>query len=260
MDKYLPIFINSTGDKMHVLKEEIDSLIFGKNVLKLDEIDLSVDFQKFEKDYKEEYDPKYVYTKLPVTDIDKIHFLENNGFEFIECQLQLFKRLTHLYDTSIYEKDMLLKLEEVDSENDLEEIQQISDITFDVDRIYIDSKLDKELAKKRYHLYIRNSLLEKNQRLDKLVDINNDRIIGFHTLMYKNNDAVLVLLGAVSPDYQKTGANNVLDRYLYNELFRLGRKNITTHISARNIKVLNYVQKILEFKIRQTFIVLRKIY
>ena len=245
---------------MEVIKEELDSEAFGRAVLKLSNVDSSCNFGIFEKNYIEKYDPKYVYAKLDVDKIDDIHYLEQNGFEFIECQLQLFTRLTRLLDTTILENNHSLKVEEVSSEDDLPEIYKINDLAFNVDRIFIDSKLDNGIAHKRYHSYIRNSFLSDNQRLDKITDVESNRIIGFHTLNYKNDNTVLLLLGAILPEFQRIGIPPIFDAYVYNDLFKNGKKNIITHVSACNVKVLNYLQKNLGFKIRRNFIVLRKIY
>lgn len=158
------------------------------------------------------------------------------------------------------DKTQSLRVEEVTSEDDLLSIYEINDSAFNVDRIFLDSRLDKNIARKRYHSYIKHSFLLKNQRLDKLVDVESNRIIGFHTLMYKNESTVQILLGAILPEFQKIGIPPIFDSYIYNNLFENGRKNIITHVSACNVKVLNYLQKNLGFKIRRSFIVLRKIY
>lgn len=242
---------------MQVNIEELDSIAFGQNVLKLSEIDDNIDFSAFEKDYISKYNPKYIYTKVNIEDINKIHYLERNGFEFIECQIQLFKRLTGLYDTSAF--DNILKIEPAGFE-DYKEICKISDIVFDMDRIYIDEKIDNSIAQKRYHLYLKNSLENSNQRFDKFIDLATGKIIAFHTLLYKDAKSVLLFLGGILPEYHSTGANYALDYYVYNELYKSGHKNITTHISARNIKVMNYLTKVLDFKVKQSFIVLRKVY
>ncbi len=244
---------------MEVIKEELDSEAFGRVVLKLNDVESSHSFEIFEKNYIEKYNPEYVYTKIEVDKISDIHYLEENGFEFIECQLQLFRRLTHFFDLPA-SGEMKLKVEEVISQDDLNAIYEISDISFNVDRIFVDAKIDKDIARKRYHLYIRNSFFSRSQRLDKLVDIKSNKIIGFHTLRYKDEGSVQILLGAILPEYQKSGAPFISDSHIYNDLLSNRRKNIITHVSASNVKVLNYLQKILGFRIKRNFVVLRKIY
>ena len=78
---------------MNISLEQIDSIAFGQNVLKLSDVDENINYSEFEKDYINRYNPRYIYTKISTDDISKIHYLESNGFEFIECQLELFKRI-----------------------------------------------------------------------------------------------------------------------------------------------------------------------
>lgn len=245
--------------KLEVKIEEIDSIAFNQNVLKLVEVDKDINFVEFEKDYLNQYSPKYIYAKLPIEELENIHYLEQNGFEFMETQLQLFKRLTEMFDNSAFSGK--IHAEQVTDINDLEEIYKVSDATFDsIDRIFIDEKLSVDIAQKRYHLYIENSFKKENQRLDKLIDLETGKIIGFHTLLYKDNKSITILLGGILPEYQKSGANYALDYFVYNELFKSGHKNITTHISAKNIKIMNYLTKVLSFKVKESFVVLRKVY
>lgn len=244
---------------MEISLEQIDSIAFGQNVLKLLDVDESVKYSEFEKRYISEYNPKYVYTKINADDISKIHYLESNGFEFIECQIELFKRITKLYDTSIFDENVTV--EQVCNRRDLDTIYKVSDSAFNnIDRIYVDEKIDKAIAKKRYHLYLQNSFEQNNQRLDKLVDNKTKKIIGFHSLLYKDEKSVMLLLGGILPEHQSSGINYALDYSIYNDLFRSGHKNIITHISAKNIKVMNYLTKVLDFKFKNSCIVLRKVY
>lgn len=239
--------------------DELDSDIFGANVCKIVDIDESILFSDFEKEYIKKYSPKYVYSKVPIEEIKKIHYLESANFEFIETQMQLFKRLTKLYDLSIFEDKLLVQ--KVTNEKDLDKIYDVSDRCFKfIDRVYIDEKLPINIAQDRYHIYLEKSFKNKNQKFDKLVDLSIGEIIGFHTLLYKDNKSVTLLLGGVLPEYHSSGANYILDYSVYNDLYNSGHKNITTHVSARNTKVINYLTKVLDFKLKKTFVVLRKIY
>ena len=244
---------------MDIRIEKLDSIAFGANVLKINEVDDNINFSQFESEYIKKYNPKYVYSKVNIGDINKIHYLEQNGFEFIECQIELFKRITKLYDTSIFDEN--ITVEQVCDHKDLDIIYKVSDSAFNnIDRIYVDEKIDNAIAKKRYHLYLKNSFEKSNQRLDKLVDNKLNKIIGFHSLLYKDEKSVLLLLGGILPEYQSSGINYALDFNIYNDLYKSGHKNITTHISAKNIRVMNYLTKVLDFKFKNSCIVLRKIY
>ena len=243
---------------MLVIKEELDSLAFNNNVLQLREFNEQINFKEFEQKYIDLYGPKYVYTKLDIMDLAKMHTLEQYGFEFIECQFQLFKRITNKYDTSYFEND--LEILPVVHEEELPIIYKLSDQILNIDRVYIDDKIEKAIAQKRYHLYIENSYKSKDQILYKLMLKKYNKIIGFNTLIYKDHTNVQLLLGGILPEFHNLGAIYALDYFMYNNFFDSGHKNIITHVSASNTKIMNYSIKILDFKFKKSFLVLRKVY
>ena len=78
---------------MEYIKENLDSVAFGKSILKIENIDISVNFNDFEDRYIKEYSPLYVYARIPIEDLQKIHYLENCGFNYVETQFKMKKRL-----------------------------------------------------------------------------------------------------------------------------------------------------------------------
>ena len=244
---------------MQVKLEELDSIAFGANVLKIEDIDENIDFQSFEKEYINQYSPMYVYVKIPIEDLEKIHYMERNGFEFVECQFELFRRFSKLYDIETYDNDMEVSV--VDNETDLEEVKQISDEIFsEVDRINIDKKLPSDIGKKRYRLYLDNSYKQDNQIIYKSTDKNTNKIIGFSSFLFKDAKSAMHLIGGSLPEYQRTNLNYIGNCVTYNNFYMQGRKNITTHISAGNIKIANYLMNGFGFKVKKTYVVLRKLY
>ena len=82
---------------MKIIKNETDSLVFGKNFLEIKEFSCDEDFIQFEKDYITNYTPYYVATKIPIENLKEIHFLEKMGFNFIETQIKETLRIKNLY-------------------------------------------------------------------------------------------------------------------------------------------------------------------
>ena len=244
---------------MQVQLEELDSIAFGANVLKINDIDENIDFRVFEQTYINQYSPVYVYTKIPIEELSKISYLEKFGFRFVECQFELFRRFSNLYDIETYGNDMEVSV--VDNEKDLEEVKSISDEIFaKVDRINVDKKLPTNIGKKRYRLYLDNSFKQPNQIIYKSVDKNTNKIMGFGSFLFKDDKSALHLIGGSRPEYQGTSTNYIGDCITYNKFISEGRKNVTTHISAGNLKIVNYLLKGFDFKVKKTFIVLRKVY
>ena len=134
---------------MEYIKENLDSVAFGKNILKIENIDISVNFNDFEDRYIKEYSPLYVYARIPIEDLQKIHYLENCGFNYVETQFKMKKRLSKLEDVSIFNDEYLYT--PVTNVNEIPYICEISDKIMNVDRMILDEKLETKSAQKRYH-------------------------------------------------------------------------------------------------------------
>lgn len=242
---------------MRAIKEEIDSIAFKAGVLKLEDIDVNIRFDEFEKKYIKEYSPKYVYSRINIENISQINYLENNGFNFIETQFKMTKRLTDLYDMSVFHDEF--RLEKVDDEKDLEQIYALSDKIMKVDRVLIDEAIDSKLAQKRYHLFIKKSFESKNENLFKTIHVPTGQTIGFHTNMIIGKD-ILFFIGGIIPEFHNSGACFAHEYLIFNYLYENGFKNITTHISAANYKIINFEMRTIGFKPKQTYVILRKVY
>jgi len=73
-------------------------------------------------------------------------------------------------------------------------------------------------------------------------------------------EEALMLLGGVRADYKSAGLAAINAYYDFNELMRNGVKRFTTHVSARNYGVMNLEISGFQYRIKQTFVVLRKLY
>lgn len=242
---------------MRAIKEEIDSIAFKAGVLKLEDIDVTTCFEEFEKKYIKEYSPKYVYSRVNIENISQIHYLENHGFNFIETQFRMTKRLSGLYDMSAFNNEF--RLEKVEDKNNLEQIYALSDEIMKVDRMLIDEVLDSKMAQERYHLFIKKSLESKNENLFKTIHVPTGQTIGFHTNMVIGKD-ILFFIGGIIPEFHNSGACFAHEYLIFNYLYENGFKNITTHISAANYKIINFEMRTVGFKPKQTYVILRKVY
>lgn len=243
---------------MRVVPEELDSQAFERNVLQIKEPEARPDFAAFEAGYVDDYQPYYVYVKVPADALGLIHHFEDQGFRFVEFQLEMTKRLSRKYDTSLF--DGLLGMSEVGPEEDVEPILRLADEIFTVDRIYRDPALDPELAKRRYRLYITKSWRSPDERLLKLFDLRDGHLMGFHTHMKQTPTAMLHFLGGLTEESRATGASLGFERIMFNNWIDEGIKKVTTHISLANFNVMEAEYKAFDFKPRQVCAVLRKIY
>ena len=243
---------------MEYIKENLDSVAFGKNILKIENIDISVNFNDFEDRYIKEYSPLYVYARIPIEDLQKIHYLENCGFNYVETQFKMKKRLSKLEDMSIFNDEYLYT--PVTNVNEIPYICEISDKIMNVDRMILDEKLEKKSAQKRYHLYIKKSFENKEEHLYKFIYKPTNEVIGYHTEKLIDDNNILFYIGGIVPEYQKTGATFALEYSVFNNLYLSGFKKIITHISAANYNIINFEMRTVGFKPIQTYVILRKVY
>lgn len=244
---------------MHIVLEELDSQAFGRNVIKIAYPEEAADFNAFELEHIFSQSPYYVYVKIPAESLNIIHHFEDHGFRFVEFQLEMTKRLpAKKYDTSMF--DSIFRLEEMRPSDNIEPILKLADEIFNIDRIFLDPKLDVSLARKRYRLYITKSWQSPYERLIRCLDLRDNSLIGFHTHMKQEPDSMLHFLGGVAASHKGSGATIGFERMLFNQWIEEGVKKVVTHISLSNYKIMEAEYKAFDFKAKQSYAVLRKIY
>jgi hypothetical protein len=235
---------------------EVDSRVFGRNVLSIHDFDSGADFQDFERNYIAAYDPVYVSCKVPLEHVGDTHALESAGFHLIECQIRSSIKLRKLYDVSRFPYDF----ERVAGENDLREVLDIAGSTFVQDRFAMDPALDPHISGMRYQEYVVRSFRSPDEAVYRLIEPESRRTVAFKTHRYVSNTEVLFLLGGVHPDFKKLGLGLINEYFEFNELIRKGIRRGTTRISASNYPVFNLEIGNLGFRVLATFAVMRKIY
>ena len=117
-----------------------------------------------------------------------------------------------------------------------------------------------ELGPERYQAYVRQSFLRPDERVYRLVNPATGQTVAFKTHRIVSSEEALMLLGGVHVDYKNVGVAPINAYHEFNELMRNGVKRFTTHVSARNYGVMNLEISGFQYRIKQTFIVLRKLY
>jgi hypothetical protein len=235
---------------------EIDSKVFGHNVLAIHDFDPLTDFASFERSYVAKYAPSYVSAKIPLENIESIHVLEDKGFRMAECQIRLSIKLRKQYDTSPF----LYKFERVTQVEDLKEVLEIAGATFLNDRFSSDSSLLPGSSGRRYQAYVLKSFDSPDEAVYRLLDCATGSTVAFKTHRYVSATEVLFLLGGVHPDLKSLGLGLLNEHFEFNELIRKGIKRGVTHISASNYPIFNLEIGQVGFRVMATFAVMRKIY
>lgn len=242
---------------MEITKHEIDSDVLGRSILQLSG-PYDGELARLEESYVREHNPLYVVYKAPIEDIASIQAFEDHGFRFVETQLRLTFRLRRHFDTG---KTPYL-FERVTTEDQLREVLAIAANTFTDDRFLVDPKLAdaQKISSARYQAYVRQSFVRPDERVYRLVNPASGETVAFKTHRLVSPDEALMLLGGVRVDYKAAGMAAINAYYEFNELQKNGVKRFTTHVSARNYGVMNLEIGGFQYRIKQTFIVLRKIY
>lgn len=242
---------------MQITKHEIDSEVLGRAILEL-RGPCTDELASVEAEYIRDHQPLYVVYKAPIEDIASIQTLEDHGFRFVETQLRLTQRLRKPFDTG----KTPYVFERVTTEDQLREVLEIAGNTFTDDRFLVDPKLPdaQKISGARYQAYVRQSFVRADERVYRLVNPATGKTIAFKTHRLISPDEALMFLGGVHPDYKAAGLAAINAYYDFNELMKNGVKRFTTHVSARNYGVMNLEISGFQYRIKQTFIVLRKLY
>ncbi|TKJ17326.1 hypothetical protein CEE44_02210 [Candidatus Woesearchaeota archaeon B3_Woes] len=205
----------------------------------------------------EKQDAYYVFIKVDNDDIKTIHYLETLGFNYIEFQLRIEKRLVKPYTLPHYKNFYLKEIFKSDVD-DIKNICKIAKTTFTTDRFYIDPKINKDFSGKRYMNWILNSLEDNTYKIYKYCFKSNDEIAAF-LMVKKDKDKIYIALGGTNPKFKGSGIYlSLLIEYL-NLSYLNKNKNIYTTITALNKDVVDFYN-LLEFKIIDRKVVLRKVY
>ena len=242
---------------MEVVTHDIDSAVLGRAILELrGPVDDSL--AAVERAYLDAHQPRYVVCKVPIEDVAAIQRLEDHGFRFVETQLRLTFRLRRPFDTGAAP----YVFERVTTQDALAEVLAIAGDTFTDDRFLVDPALPdaRQISGARYQAYVRQSFARADERVYRLVNPATGRTIAFKTHRRVADDEALMLLGGVHADYKGAGVAPLNAYHEFNELIRDGVKRFTTHVSARNYAVMNLEIGGFQYRIKQSFIVLRKIY
>jgi len=246
---------------MHIQKHlvEWDTTLFNKKVFEIQDNDFFDRNELKEIDISCYSDQAFLsFIKVNNHDLEKIHYLEELGFNYMESQFEVEKILAAPYNVSAFSKHCSLQVLDYSDTKTIEKIENIITTAFDTDRYYLDPKLDKKWSGLRYKNWFLNSFNEKNFSSYCYKSKKEDKIIGF--LMVKHElKGIYLALGGISNDFKGFGfyASLLID-YL-NYAFSEGNKKFYSSISSHNLEILN-IYIYLGFNVVGEKIVMRKIY
>jgi hypothetical protein len=241
---------------MKVEKIEVDSEVFGHNVLLLKDVEPGDNVAEAEAQYLAEFCPVYVSCRLPMEDLGTIHRLEQHGFHLIECQIKAAIHFRQDFDVGrfpyVYER--------VATREALDSVLTIAERTVVHDRFSVDAAVPRGISGERYRRYVQKSFARPDEAVWRLYDPAGMTTLAFRTHRRTAPREVLLLLGGVHPDLKALGLGVISSHFCFRQMRQDGIRKAITHISASNYPVFNLEIGHLGFRALGTFAVMRKIY
>ncbi|MEE3372812.1 MAG: hypothetical protein VX346_25985 [Planctomycetota bacterium] len=241
---------------MNVDRLPIDSDALGASVLQLDVSDGIRDLSAVEADYLQNHRPGYAFCRVPVEDLVTTSQLESHGFRFVEFQLRSELRLKKRYPVAAFP----YRYEPVATDDELQTVQAIAAETFVDDRWTVDPDVTAASSQARYRRYLEASWQREDEYLHKLTNPQTGEIVGFNSARRLDDSRVQLLLAGITASYKGGGLGTILNYFVFNDFLEQGLRHVRTHHSGRNYAIMNLELGHFQFRVVQTFVVLRKCY
>jgi len=229
---------------------------------KATEIELFADSDRTSIETIQEIQEGLVTIKLPVSRIDLVHQLETLGYNYIENQIVIEKRLSLLKGINSLYTNIAIDFHPVGITTEADKALLIDEVgkgMFDTDRFTVDPLFGKNVSSKRFVNWVKD-LFEKEAVCTTLVkNKETNEAVSFIITDYSKKHPHGVLGGAFSAS-KKSGVSHLAIYFALQEAQQKGYKRFRTAISSNNIGIFNIYSSIFSFNIIDTKIVLRKLF
>jgi len=234
---------------------EVDSEVLDLNAWNLTGVKSPQDFYTAIESLPKKATRNYITCKLAIDDIALIHAAEAAGFNYVETQFQTTLRLTKTFDTTKYPYDYVL----INSQEELLEISNIAEETILHDRFTKDLRIGKKSSGMRYRRYLEDSYYRDDDEIWAVKSRSTGQLLTFrsHRILSKND--VSLLIGGVHPSFKDIGLGIISSHFCFNQLHSAGFRRASTSISAANTPILNLEVGHFDFRVVNTFVVLRAV-
>lgn len=245
---------------MELTKLEIESDLFKRNVFQLEDIIEGNEFTLLEKSIIKAYNPYYLQCIAESSDIKLIHSLEDAGFRFIE--FRVIKTLeAHDFANVGYNAFYPYQLHLITEKSSLAKAEQLLFDKYSDDRFAKDPLIKNNISKARIVSYLHKSFSnQSNEFIYGLINYNTGELVAFKSgEIISKNEALFYLTGAVK-NSEHSKYCNILETLLISALLAKGVIRIHAITSGFNVPELNLSTHDLNYKIKSTKVILRKLY
>ena len=232
---------------------EVDSEVLSLSAWNLTGVESSEDFQFAIESVRGTQTKNYITCKLPIENINFIHAAERAGFNYVETQFQTTLRLKKTFDTSKYPYEYV----PINLQDQLVEILEIAEATIEHDRFSRDPKIGRSASGQRYRRYLEDSYHRDGDEIWAVKSKATGQLLTFRSHRILSENEVHLLIGGVHPNFKDTGLGIVSSHFCFNQLRGAGFRRATTHISAANTPILNLEVGHFDFRIGNTYVVMR---
>ena len=239
---------------------EVESKLFGRNIILLDAEETANDYTAYEKQLIQEKNPYYIQHQLDAGDLSSIHAFESLGFRF--CEFRIFRHL-QLNEQPFNTRHFFPFYCELVADNTkhkkaLHDIvaEHISD-----DRFSRDPLVSNILAQKRLELYISKSLTTyPKQFVYGIFNHKSEELIGFRTGIFAEPGFVKYFYYFMKKEYNDSKYSSMLEAGVLEALYSRKVNRIEAVSSGLNVQEMNDTSLMQGFVVDKTMVLLRKIF
>jgi len=236
----------------------IDSEVVGRAVLEITDVSDPAALADAERAAVARHAPLLAVCKVRAEDTPLLHAVEDLGFRFAECQLQLRGRLLQGVDVSGYLEDY--EYLRVERERDLDAVLALAGEIFENDRFSRDPRLGAALAGRRYQAYVRRSFAASDESVHAMRDRATGEVLAFTTHRRVSPREVRLLVGGVSRSHRRMGLAMASDQLEFAAHYRDGVRVLHSAVSSMNYPTLVGLCSYHRFHVVQSWVVLHKHY
>jgi hypothetical protein len=238
----------------HCRLVDVDSEVFGRPTFSLSDVEAVADIDEALAEIDSGHGSSYTVCKLPSDRIDLIHAAEERAFFFLETQLRTLLRLKQA-PTGNHERYEYVEVRDAD---DLAGVLEIAGRTIEHDRISRDPLLGPTLSGERYRRFLVESFERDDEEIWAVKSRDSGRILTFRSHKIMSPTEVLLLNGGVHPDHKDVGLGVISSHFCFAQLRGRGIARAVSHISAANMPIINLEIGYCNFRVTDSFAVLRR--
>lgn len=191
------------------------------------------------------------YARIPAEDPVRVKNAMLSGMHFAELQYHTSRTLSRDLQVPLIES---WNIQPVINEDDLRSVTDIACRGLTQDRVTRDPFLGAAWARLRYTHFLRRSVSQPNERVYAVRDRSGE-ILAMRSALVQGDHAKL-LLGAVDPAVQGSGAGVVATALFLNALRAEGVRTVSTAIAATNIDIVNLELGFFRFRVTGATVIL----